>query len=676
MGRAVGPWFAGTCGRPANGSVLLVKLVQVLAQQLHQLHAQRAVLAQVGEEVLSPQEGDVARLNRFRRRVVGAAGHGFSQTQHGAGAGHVQRQAAFSQPQPRPAFLDEKDSAHRPSATVYRRARAVVPHLGGAFKNAQQVGLNRSQIMVQQGSHPAKSGVEKYRRQGKPTVTYITVEGDGFAPWVSAARVGLSVANIPAGIDLTFESHPVYTGRSTTYRHTNARDLETTKEALCAACKRPLPQGGGPCAYCGRPPGSFQVRPLFLAVVLAISVAFGAVTVFAARFYRSKQLQLGGMWFGRGEAALATGDSRAAVQDFRNALYYSHDDPAYRLRLAEALVAAHHIQEAQSYLVTLWQDEPSNSTVNLQLARLAARQGETQAALRYYHGAIYGLWPDSDAAARRRQTRLELIHYLLGLRDATQAEAELIALTSELPRTAAAHSEAGQLLLQIGDAEHANQEFEEALRLNPRSPAALRGAGEAAFQLGQYQNASRYLEQALKSGPRDPEPAELLATTRQILEWDPNSQDVSSWHRALRIVQAFQQARRRLGDCSAAKGIDLAAASARQPSSPVPPNAPSASHEPAHNLMAQILGRIRGGGTATPEQVPIMLNPAEMQQLYQQAAQVQRRVRAYKLERDPQLAASVMDLVGRIETVTAQQCGAPQGADLALLLLAHRTEER
>ncbi|HKW26076.1 MAG TPA: tetratricopeptide repeat protein [Terriglobales bacterium] len=408
--------------------------------------------------------------------------------------------------------------------------------------------------------------------------------------------------------------------------------------------------------------------------MLIISVAFGAVTVFAAQLYRSKQQQLGGMWYGRGQAALAAGDSRAAVQDFRNALYYSRDDPAYQLRLVEALVAARHIREAQSYLVTLWQDEPSNSTVNLQLARLAARQGETQAALRYYHGAIYGIWPDADAAERRRQTRLELVNWLLGLHDATQANAELIALTSELPRTAAAHTEAGLLFLQVADSEHALQEFEEALRLDQRSPAALRGAGEAAFQLGEYRNASRYLEQAFKTGPRDPEAAELLATSHLILEWDPNSQGVSSWQRALRVVQAFRQARRRLDDCASTKGIDLAASPASQPSTPVQANAPTKS---TPNLMAQILNRLRPGQTAaTPEQPPIIVDPAPMQHLYQQATNVQPRVRAYKLERDPQFAESVMGVVNGIETVTAQQCGAPQGADLALLLLAHRTEER
>jgi len=649
--------------------------VQVVTQQLHQLQAQGAVLAQVGKEIFPPQEGDIASLHGLRGRVIGTAGHGFPQAQDGAGSSHVQCESAtFSQQQPRPPFLDEKNSASRPPPAVYGRPRAVVPDLGRAFKSAQQVGLNRSQVLVQQASHPAKSGLEKYRTLSKPTVTPITINSDENRLG-GGAKNGTSLANIPAGTDLTSSCHPVYTGRSTSYRHTTRQDLETTEEALCPVCRRPLPQDGSPCPNCGRIQGGLHVRPLFLAVVLVISIVFGAVTVFAARFYRSKQLQLGAIWYGRGQAALTAGDSHAAVQDFRNALYYSHDNPAYRLSLAEALLSARHIPEAHSYLVTLWQDEPSNSTVNLQLARLAAGQGNAQAALRYYHGAIYGLWPDGDAAARRRQTRLELVHYLLGLRDATQADAELIALTSELPPTAAAHLEVGQLFQQAADSEHALQEFEEALRLNPKSPAALLGAGEAAFQLARYENARRYLEQAFKSGPRDPQAAELLATTRLVLEWDPNSQGVSSWRRALRIVQAFQQARRRLQDCAAARNIDLAAASAH-PSSPLPSNAASASNETSHNLVAEILGRIRHGETATPEQIPIVLDPAELQQLYQQAAEVQPRVRAAKLERDPQLAESVMGLVSRIETVTAQHCGAPQGADLALLLLAHRTEER
>jgi tetratricopeptide (TPR) repeat protein len=420
------------------------------------------------------------------------------------------------------------------------------------------------------------------------------------------------------------------------------------------------------------------VRPLFLVLVLILAAAFGAATVFANRFYQAKQKQLGQMWFGRGQAALAADQPQPAIQAFRNALYYSHDDPAYRLRLAQALVAANRISEAQSYLLTLWQDEPSNSTVNLELARLAAKQGETQRALRYYHGAIYGLWPDGNVSDQRQQTRLELIHFLLGLRDVTQADAELIALTPELPRTALAHAQVGSLFLQADDQERALQEFVKALRLNPRQPAALRGAGEAAFQLGRYLEATQYLDRARRAGLRDPDSEQLLATSRLVLEWNPYAKSLNSRQRAARIMQAFTRARRRLYQCAAMKGIVLvpSAPPLAAPAKPAPASTPQNNN--ASGLVAKILGKLKPGQNGNSPAGPATGNssPSAMQQLQQQVTQVRRGMRADKLERDPQLADLAMGLVNQIETVTAQQCGPPKGPDLALLLLAHQGEER
>lgn len=424
------------------------------------------------------------------------------------------------------------------------------------------------------------------------------------------------------------------------------------------------------------------MRPLLLALVVIAAVAFCTMTVFANRFYQSTQLRLGQMWFERGEAALEAGQPKAAIQDLRNALYYSHDDPRYRLRLAQALLAANHIPEAQSYLLTLWQDEPSNSTINLQLARLSVKQAQTQAALRYYHGAIYGLWPEGAAPVRRRQTRLELIHYLLGLHDTTQADGELIALIPELPRSAPAHTEVGELFLQADDPYRALQEFEEALRLNPKDPAASQGAGEAAFQLSRYGDAARYLERAVRDGQHNPRVEELLATSRLVLEWNPYAPGISSKQRAARIVQAFHQASRRLEQCAAAKGITSAPASdsAGTPAGTTASN-PAATPAPRNSrsgLVAKIFGKIEPGKNAAPaaHPEPIQLDAGRMQQLQQQVMQMKRRVRTYKLERDPQLGDLAMGLVSQIESLTAQQCGTPKGADLALLLLAHQPEER
>lgn len=461
--------------------------------------------------------------------------------------------------------------------------------------------------------------------------------------------------------------------------------MDTTQPASCANCERPLPRPGSVCPFCGQQsPGGFHIQPLLVILILLIAAIFCTGTIFAVRFYEAKQLQLGQMYFGRGQAALAAGEPHAAIQDFRDALYYSHDDPEYRLRLAEALLAADRIPEAQSYLLTLWQDEPSNSTVNLQLARLSAKQDETQEALRYYHGAIYGLWPEGEAANLRLQTRLELIHYLLALHDATQADGELIALTSELPRSAAAHARVGRLFLQAGDQGRALQEFQRALRLDPRDSSAALGAGQAAFELSQYRPAEHYLSRAVRRQPHSAQAKELLAATRLILALDPNQQGLSSGQRAQRIAQAFNYAQLRLQQCARDKGITLqsAASPSTQPSStpsaPAPsPAATPGSRKPSSSFMAKLLGKVEGSPPSPPSSPPpATQDSVQIQQLAQQMSQMKRQVRTYRLERDPQLADSVLHLVSQVENLTAQECGQPQGADLALLLLSRQELEQ
>ena len=84
-----------------------------------------------------------------------------------------------------------------------------------------------------------------------------------------------------------------------------------------------------------------------------------------------------------------------------------------------------------SYLINLWEREPENGHVNLELARIAAQKGETEQALRYYNNAIYATWP-GDQEVERRDTRLELIEFLLSINAKAQAQSELIALAANL----------------------------------------------------------------------------------------------------------------------------------------------------------------------------------------------------------------------------------------------------
>ena len=254
------------------------------------------------------------------------------------------------------------------------------------------------------------------------------------------------------------------------------------------------------------------------------------------------------------------------------------------------------------------------------------KQDEAQAAWRYYHGAIYGLWP-TDPDANRRNARLELIRYLLRLGDNTRAQSELIALTAELPPDPAAHTQTGWLFLQAGDQRRALDEFGRARTLAPAKPSALLGTGLASFELGDYPNAERYLERAQRLGAADSHARELLATSKLVLQMDPFRRNLGRRERGVRITRALQQASQRLQQCESALG-------------------------------------------ATPAQND------KLQSLQEQVAQLQRSLRNRKVAGNLELADTVISLAGQIETVTSQQCGKPAGADLALLLLARQGEER
>ena len=132
--------------------------------------------------------------------------------------------------------------------------------------------------------------------------------------------------------------------------------------------------------------------------------------------------------FTRGTADLKDGHFDRAVGDFRAALLYSRDNYDYQLNFAQALIGLKRTDEAYAYLINLWEREPENGLVNLELARIAAQKGQTEQALRYYHNVIYATWP-SDQEVERRDTRLELIEYLLRNKAKAQAQSELIALS-------------------------------------------------------------------------------------------------------------------------------------------------------------------------------------------------------------------------------------------------------
>ena len=368
-------------------------------------------------------------------------------------------------------------------------------------------------------------------------------------------------------------------------------------------------------AYLGR-------RPVVLVLLFVAAIIFFLVVSALSRAFHAQQATLADRWFNRGVTDLKARRYQTAVLDFRSALRYARDDYSYQLDLAQALMGQGKTSEAHAYLVNLWDRQPENGFVNLELARIAAQQGETDKALRYYHNAIYATWPD-DQEGSRRFTRLELIEYLLKINAKAQAQAELIALEANIGNNAELQTQLGDLFVRTQDYEHGLAAYRLSLKSDPHNHAALAGAGSAAFNLGQYSVAEKYLREAIGADPQDAASAAQLKTAEDVLSMDPARRGASASQRARTVMEDFEVAGSRLKFCV---------------------------------------------GSSAPAQT------SSLQSLADSWEKMKSRLDESALRRDPDLVEEAMGLVFSIERQTNTACGSPTGADKALLLIARLHE--
>src|SRR3989442_7483785 len=205
----------------------------------------------------------------------------------------------------------------------------------------------------------------------------------------------------------------------------------------CPTCGQLIPFGQSECPSCSERKGtlwSLERESLVLRTSPEL-VAFFIVPGFAARAYHSKEKHLADEWYARGEANLGAGRPASALDDFRTALIYSRDNPRYQFRLAQALLESGRVEEARVYLLNLWEREPGNGAVNLEMGRLAARQGNVDDAQRYFHKAIYGVLEDPPDK-QRRDAPLELAGVLFRQGGNTQAPTALLGHVPQRPADA------------------------------------------------------------------------------------------------------------------------------------------------------------------------------------------------------------------------------------------------
>ncbi|MGA3212017.1 MAG: tetratricopeptide repeat protein [Terriglobales bacterium] len=364
---------------------------------------------------------------------------------------------------------------------------------------------------------------------------------------------------------------------------------------------------------------------LLLALLAAIALALFLFTRDMAAKERALDARIAAEWFDKGEQQARAGEQDKAIASFRKATSIDHDNRMYLLALANALAAAGHRQEASQVLLGLREVSPEDAEINLQLARLAAKSGNEDEAVRYYHNAFFGLWTGEKADEERRNARVELIRFLLNDHQSSKALPEVLALAAEIPEDdEAGQAETGQLFLMAGDPQRALKHFARAIALNQYNAEALAGAGQASFQLADYTAASRYLETALAQGFNAEPERQLLAVAKLIQTNDPLAPHLTREDRNRRLLAAFDQATLRLQAC-----LD------RRP------------------------GQESSKSTS-------------LESLKSDAVTMQARLQPSNLRRDPEMLPAGMELISKIEEATDAACGEPAGLDRALLLIGRK----
>jgi len=421
-----------------------------------------------------------------------------------------------------------------------------------------------------------------------------------------------------------------------------------------------------------------------LGTLSALIVVLSFVTYLLFHSFTSHRQMLENRWRQRGEAAMSAGKPDVALNDLHAALAYAPDNRGLQIELAMALAAVGKTQEAQTYFNTLLEAEPGNGMINLQLARLAIRQGNAQAAVDNYQAAIDGTW-NGDAFTRRRDIRLELAKFLIAQRRFPEARSLLLIASGNGPDNPALQLIIGGMLEQADDPADAIDVYHKAAQGRGTNGAtrlpAFEGQAHAAMTLGRFAQARTWLNAAIADQAFAHQDEFTHNTVHAELE-TANSEmalapmpSLPAAERAHRIARVAQIAQGRLLACQAAP---LAGSS---------PEATAAS--PAAQLRQKLFGQLganlaRLNPLAPPPvpAAPVQAAPAQTQPPADLIGTLSMRwvnlpsgtPLEQRLLADPEFAQNTLQLAYETERVAAVHCTAAAGDDALLLRLAETAD--
>ncbi len=293
----------------------------------------------------------------------------------------------------------------------------------------------------------------------------------------------------------------------------------------------------------------------FLSLLLGTAVLF-AVTLFLFRSFSSRRTVLAQYWSDLGAQDLRGGKPDDAIVALRTALFYAPGTARYEEMLARALGEAGDTEESYQYFMSLWDAQPGNGEVNLQLARLAAKRNDFPAAVNFYRAAVYGTWA-GDGVVRRAEVRLELARYFIAHHDLPAARLELVVAGGNAPDGYDRDMAIASLLEQARDPADAWTYYQRASVLQPDDPSAQEAAGRLAYGVGDYENSEHLLARALAErdashavGPQSLDDRIMMENAARILELMPSS-TMPVRERVERILAVRAIAKKRFDGCSA-----------------------------------------------------------------------------------------------------------------------------
>ena len=285
--------------------------------------------------------------------------------------------------------------------------------------------------------------------------------------------------------------------------------------------------------------------------VTALLVLAFSVTGFLTTVYRRERVALGERHYAAGREMERKADREGAVEEFRKAMLYSPDKAEYRLSFAAALIAAGHLDEAESHIDQMLQEDPTNGVLNLMRGRIATERNQRTKAIDYYERAVYEYWPP-NRAEERRQARWELISLLDQTGRREQGVGELMTMYANAPADTNLRLRIGFDLLKRSATSEGMQVFRDLARTAPRNPQAHRGLGEAYLTSGDFVSARHEFERALRLDPKDRASADSLSQTNSIIEMDPEMPSLTSAERYRRSQNLLRRVLADLGPCSSA----------------------------------------------------------------------------------------------------------------------------